>query len=259
MQPNEEGIRQGLATPHNLCLRKTAFLHQAEHFAVAPLLEMEALQLVSEKSRHVVGAGEAVRAVKEVDSSRLEDPKDGFEVGNHIVGMEMLEELIAEGHVHAVVRDLEVIPVVDDELEILRLGILGVSLIGDIDSDDLLADFASGETEATVPGGHLEEYGFLAQKGAKEAHLGLDILSRRLLGVASGQPGVIRHTLEQFRVERLEELGSLFPGGVAHAASEFTLHFEVMTNAFWSSRIGRHGKRRCAMNCGRSEWAGKDR
>lgn len=189
---------------------------QSPHLAVGPLLEVEALEGIAKVNRNVVRPGKAVRGIEDVDSSRLEEPVDHLKVGADVVGMKVLEELVAKGDVGASIRKIEVIPVVDDEFEVLRKDFVGGTLVGDVDAVDVLAPLRRRAAETAIPGGDLDKNGFRARfgkVGTKEAQLRFEVAAGSLSGFAAGQPGVVLNPVKQLGIEGLEQFGAFLAGG----------------------------------------------
>lgn len=152
---------------------------QSPHLVVGPLLKMEALEGVAELAGDIVGTRIAVRGVEDVNAPRLEQPVDHFKVGIDVVGVEVLEELVAEDKIGASVGQVEVIPVVNDELEVLRKDFTGGTLVGDVDAVDLFASRCRRKAQPAIPGGELDEDGFRARfgkMGTKEPQLLFTVL-----------------------------------------------------------------------------------
>jgi hypothetical protein len=175
---------------------------------------MKTLEGVAEVDGDIMGARKAVGRVEDIDAAWLEETAHQFEVGGHVIGMKMLEELITEGEVGTTVGKVEMISVVDDEFEMVREDLPGGTLVGDVDAVNPFAPADGGSAETAVARGELDQDGFgsgIGKMRAEESELGLEVPGRFLRGLAPGEPGMILNPLEEFGVEGLEQGGALLP------------------------------------------------
>src|SRR5205823_8718866 len=90
-------------------------------------------------------------------------------------GMEMLNQILTEGVVDRSLWHVEMVPVVDDELEIPRASDRRSSLIGDVDGDDALDVGADLEREPAVAGTELEKRRVRPDPLAEQAELSIEL------------------------------------------------------------------------------------
>ncbi len=85
----------------------------ATHVPVGPLLEVKADQLGAERGTDVMGAGVAVRGVKNVPAAGFEEAVNDVEMWTDIIGVEVLEKLVAEDDIGDACGQVEVVTVID--------------------------------------------------------------------------------------------------------------------------------------------------
>lgn len=210
-------------------------------FPAGPFLEVEADEFGAEDGGDVMGAGEAVGGVKDVPAAGLEEAADEVEVGADVVGVEVLEELVAEGDVGDGVGEGEVVAVVNDEFEVGGRGLAGGALVGDVHADDMAGGGGGAEAEAAVAGSELDEGAALGEEGAEEAHLAVHLAPAFLGGLAAGEAGVIRDALEELAVEGLEKSGAFLPGTGAEPGGELFFDLVMVAQALGAARGRVHG------------------
>jgi len=240
VQAVEERILQKSALPVHRRPTEPVAPQQLAHLAIAPFLEVKTLEGIPKMNRDIVRAGETMRRVEDVDASRTEEPVHGFEVKGNIIGVEVLEELVAEGKVAAAIGQIELVAIVDDQFEILRENFSRRALVGDVDAVDALAPLCRRSAESAIAGGDLDEDGFGSRLGkmrAKETHLRLQIFPGGLRGFPAGEARVVLDPVKKLGVECLEQRGALLSAGGAEPRGEFALHLEVVTKALERSGI----------------------
>ena len=62
--------------------------------------------------------GKSMRRIKNIDTARFQKAVNGGEMQRNIVGMKMFQKLVAECDIDTFVRQIQVIAVVNDQLEI---------------------------------------------------------------------------------------------------------------------------------------------
>lgn len=85
----------------------------ATHVPVGPFLEVKADQFRTEEGTDVMGAGVAVRGVKNVPAAGFEEAVNDVEMWTDIIGVEVLEKLVAEDDIGDACGQVEVVTVID--------------------------------------------------------------------------------------------------------------------------------------------------
>jgi len=184
-------------------------------------------------------------SVEDVGAPGGQKAVDHFKMKGNVIGMKVLEELVAEGEVSAAFGQFEMISVVNNELEVCGEDLTRRTLIGDINAIHSLAPTCRRTAEAAITGSELDQNGFrprIGKVGVEEAKLRFEVAARGFDRFATSEAGVIGDTVEQLGIKGLEELGALFSGRGSHPGGEFALDVVVMPEAFRGAfKGGGHG------------------
>jgi hypothetical protein len=168
-----------------------------------------------------------MRRGENVTTADTQQAMNGTEMELHVFGMEMLDQILTKGDVDELVGHVEVVPVVDEELEIRRARDRGPSLIGDIDGDNALDVPADLKREPAVASTELEKRRPRPDPLAKQAELSIERRPRQRRVFAAYQARVVWDRRKQLVVHAGVDRGPTFTGRALELVGERLLHLEV--------------------------------
>jgi hypothetical protein len=176
--------------------------------------------------------------VEDIPSTGFEQSMNEVEMRADIIGVEVLEKLVAEDDVGDACGQVEVVTVIDDEFKVGESRLARGALVGDVHSNDAVRQAGGGITQTTVAWGELHEGFVLAEERAQQAELAVHLAAAFLWRFPAGEAGVVGNALEKLIVEFFEEGRTLLPGACPKAGGKFLFDLVVVAETFGGAGHG---------------------